>query len=405
MEKGTCMPNQPEFKINWSGRGHSYTQEDINSVIEAMKADPLTQGKYLAQFESDFCKFNGSKHAFAVSNCTNALDLSATLSKLKKGDEVIIPAHTYCASAIPFGRTGAKIVWADVDPGTFEISADSIKKNLTPKTKVIVVVHLYGLMADMGPIMELAQEHKLIVVEDCAQSIGAEYKGHRCGTFGDFGCFSFHTAKNMTTLGEGGILTVKNSDMAKLVLGLRFNGIRPFPEGREQYWIPTMSDVDLDLDGVWPFNYCLGEPQCAVGSNILKRIDEMTKLRQERASKFINAVKDYPELCFQKVSKDFTHVRHLFPAKYDGKALGKGKTRDDFIKIMAYKHKVKVIVQYYPLYRYPLFKKMGIGKANCPNTDEFYDNMVSFPFHLWMSDADLNYMIDKTIETLKELRK
>ncbi|MCZ7393701.1 MAG: DegT/DnrJ/EryC1/StrS family aminotransferase [Candidatus Methanoperedens sp.] len=392
------------YIIDWSGRAFDYSEEEINAIVDAMKhADPLTQGRFLNQFQKDFGTYNGTPNSFAVANCTNALDVAALLTGLKKHDEVIIPAHTFCASAIPFGRTGAKIVWGDIDPDTRVISAESIEKNITPRTKVIVAVHLYGLMADMNPIMDIATDRGCLVVEDCAQAIGAEYDGKKAGSIGDFGAFSFHGQKNLTTLGEGGMLTVKSDELAKLVPGLRHNGVKPYDYEREHYWIPAMSDVNQDMEGIWPYNFCLGEPQCALGSAILKRIDQMNELRIKRARKFMEAVSDFPELSFQKVPKNQKHVYHLLSAKYDG--TGFGKSNHDLIKIMVYKYKIKSIVQYYPLYRYPLFKKMGFGQHNCPNTDEFFDNMISFPFHLWMNEQQFDYMIDSTVKALKELRK
>ncbi len=392
-----------EFIIDWSGKALEYTDEDIEAVVKSMKdADPLTQGNYLKQFEQDFTEYNNLPNAFAVSSCTNTLHIIATLTGLKKGDEVIIPAHTFCATAIPFGSTGARIVWADIEPDTLEISAKSIEDNITSKTKVIVAVHLYGLMADMDAINDIAKEHDCLVVEDAAQALGAEYKDQKSGSIGDFGAYSFHAQKHLTTFGEGGALTVKSKKLAEYVAGLRHNGCRPYGS-REHYWIPAMSNVDLDMDGIWPFNFCITETQCALASSVLKRIDKMNKIRTERAEKFKKALENYPELAFQHVPKSRKHSYHLLPAKYDGRKYR--KSNHDFIKIMAYKYKIKVIVQYYPLYRYPLFKKMGFGKANCPNTDEFYDNMVSFPFHLWMNEEQFDYMTDSTIKTLKELRK
>ena len=397
------MKKKTNFIIDWSGKAIDYSREEIDTVIDLMKnADPMTQGKYLKKFESDFAQYNGTPNCFAVANCSNALDLTAILSDLIEGDEVIIPAHTFCATAIPFGRTGAKIIWADIDPSTRLISLDSIQRNITKKTKVIVVVHLYGLMADMDPIMEIAEENNCLVVEDCAQAIGAEYKGRKSGSIGDFGTFSFHCQKNLTTLGEGGMLTVKSDTLAKLVPGLRHNGVRPFQFERQDYWIPAMSDVDLDITGVWPYNYCISEAQCALGAKVLERLDEMNALRIKRANRFMMAVNEFSELSFQKVSPHHKHVYHLLSAKYDGREFG--RTNHDFIKMMAYKFGIKVVVQYYPLYRYPLFKKKGFGNADCPNTDEFYDNMVSFPFHHWMSNEQFDYMLDSTIKTLKKLR-
>ena len=395
------MKNSNKFIVDWSGRALDYSQEDINAVIECMKnSDPLTQGKYLKTFESEFSKYLGVANTFATSNCTNALHIIAQLCNLKKDDEVIIPAHTFCATAIPFGSTGAKIVWADIDPDTFLISPDSIQNLITKKTKVIVPVHLYGLMADMDNIMKIARDNSCLVVEDAAQALGAEFNCQKAGSIGDFGVFSFHGQKHITTLGEGGALAVKSDKFARLIPGLRHNGVRPF-DSQENYWTPAMSNVDLDIEGVWPFNYCLGEPQCALASSLLKKLDSMNEIRAVRAKKFKDALADYPELQFQLVPPNRKHAYHLLPARYIGKTV----TSHDFIKKMAFKYNVKVIVQYYPLYRYPLFKKMGFGSANCPNTDKFFDNMVSFPFHLWMSEQNFNYMIESTIKTLQELRK
>ncbi len=206
-----------DIDVPWSGVGAAYTEDEINLITDMMRCtrDTYTQGKYLREFEHSFCKYNGNQHAFAVANCTNALDLAAILSRIGPGDEVIIPGHTFCATAIPFARTGARIVWADIDQNTFVVTAETVEKKITAKTKVIVVVHLYGLAAHMEPIIRLATKHNIIVVEDCAQAFGATSYGKKVGTFGDFGCFSFHTHKNISTLGEGGMLTVKDSDLAK----------------------------------------------------------------------------------------------------------------------------------------------------------------------------------------------
>ncbi|MFP3043039.1 DegT/DnrJ/EryC1/StrS family aminotransferase [Treponema primitia] len=389
--------------INWSGRAFDYNDEEIAVLVEAARhADPLTQGKYLEQFQKDFSAYLGVKNCFAVANATNGLDLAAILSGLKKGDEVILPGHTFCASAIPFGRTGAKIKWADIDPETRLISAESIEKLITKKTKVVVPVHLYGLMADMKAIMALARKYNLFVIEDCAQSIGAELSGKKAGTFGDCGVFSFHGQKNLTTLGEGGTIVVKSAALAAKIPGLRHNGARPYTQKREHYWIPAMSNVDLDIEGVWPYNFCLSEPQSALASAVLKRLDSMNDKRIARAEYFRKELEEFPEISFQKVRKGYKHIYHLLSAKYDGKIFG--KSNNDLIKSLFYEYNIKAIVQYYPLYRYPLFQKMGFGKANCPNTDEFYDNMISFPFHLWMSDDEFSYILESTKKALKTLR-
>lgn len=391
-----------DFKINWSGRAIDYTNEEIAAVVEVMKTgDPQTQGKYLKKFESDFAEFVGSPHCFGVTNCTHALELIADLTRLGPEDEVIIPGHTYCASAIPFGRTGAKLKWADIDPETFLVSLNSIKALTTKKTKAIVVVHLYGKICDMSAIAQFAKENGIYLIEDVAQAIGATQNGKRAGSFGDFAAFSFHGQKNVTTMGEGGVLVVKDPQLAKLVPGLRHNGHVSFPN-QSRYWIPAMTNIDLDMVGIWPHNFSLTEAQAALGSVLLRRVDSLNKERRKRAIRFQEALQEFPELKFQKEGIEGEHVYHLLPAWYDGTKTG--KTRDDLLNLLSTKYAVKAIVQYYPLYRYDLFKKMNLGEARCPQTDFFFDRMVSFPFHLWMSDADFNYLIQSVQSALTELR-
>lgn len=398
------MKDLKEPIVSWSGKGREYLQEEIDVVVKAMKdADPLTQGRYQNEFEAKSREFFGVPHAFAVSSCTAALELAAILTRVGPSDEVIIPAHTFAATAIPFCRTGAKVVWADIDLDTRVVTAETIAKCITPRTKIIVVVHLYGLVADMDPIMALAKSRGLFVVEDAAQAPGGRYKGKRVGSIGDFGCFSFHTHKNISTLGEGGLLTLKDDKLASLVSGLRHNGMCAWDIERDRYWNPAMGRVDFDIDGFWPYNFCIGEVQCALGIKQLDLLDGINATRRERGLAVIRELKEFPELHFQSIPEGCEHTFHLLAARFDGKSIG--RTRDEFMELMAFKHKVKVIVQYYPLYRYPMFRKAGLGEANCPNTDRFFDNMVSFPFHQWLPDDKLAYMVNAAKESILELRK
>jgi perosamine synthetase len=401
---GGAPTNQADIKVPWSGRGSRYTEEEIAAVAEAMRnADPQTQGRYQTEFEQRFAAYAGAAHAFAVSSCTAALELAALLCRLQPGDEVIAPAHTFAASVIPFARTGARLVWADIDPDTRVVTAETLRPLITPRTKVLLVVHLYGLVCDMDPIMALARQHGLLVVEDVAQAVGARYKGRAAGTIGDFGCFSFHTHKNITTLGEGGMLTLRSAELAKLVPGLRHNGMRAYEGERPRYWVPAMGDVDFDFDGLWPYNFCIGEVQCALGTKMLERLDAINAERKGRAQRFIAALADFPELAFQKVPDGCDHTWHLMATRYDGARYG--ATRDDLIAALAFSAGVKAVVQYYPLYRYPMFRKAGFGEANCPETDRFFDNMVSFPFQQWMPEEQFSLMIALTREALAQCRK
>jgi len=390
-----------QYKIPFSGRAHEYTQSEVDSVVLAMQsAAPLTQGQHQQTFQEKFCQYISADHAFALNNATAGLELAAQLCQFKEGDEVIIPGHTYTASAYPFLKKGAKIAWADIDIETRVVTAETIEKCITDKTKAIVVVHLYGYGADMPAIMQLAQEKGLIVIEDAAQALGVEVDGKMVGTFGDFGVFSFHSHKNMTTLGEGGMLTVKNDHIARILPMLRHNGHCGFDYDRESYWKPAMGNVDMpELNGefLWPNNYCLGEVECALGVKLLDRVDQLNQEKRQRAIGFIDALSDFPELKFHYEDSK-RHNYHLLVAQMDN-----GR-RDEFMKEMSEDKGIQCVVQYNPLYRYDLYKKMGQGDASCANTDHFFDNMVSFPFHHMMAEDDFFYLLESTKEVLARLR-
>lgn len=392
------------YKVNFPARMKGYTEEEINTVVDVMRnAEIQTQGTYLRQFEADFKNYIGSNYAFGVDNATSALRLSALMCNLHPGDEVIIPAYTFCATAIPFGMTGATIVWADMDPLSWTVDPSDIEAKITTKTRAIVVVHLLGMPVNMPVIMEIAEKYGLKVVEDCAQAPGASINGRKVGSFGDFGCFSFHGAKNLTTLGEGGILTVRSAEDAKLVPGLRHNGVRPFPADREFYWKPAMSNVDLDMDGIWPNNFSIGEAQCALGSVLLKSLDNDNDRLITQAAKLRTALADVPGLSFAVIPDGYRHIHHQFVMHFDGG--DSGKTRDDLVDFLSKEAGVRAIVQYYPLYRYPLFQKLGAGSANTPKLEKWWDNSFSLPWWIGMPSDTLDYLASSVKEGVSTLIK
>ena len=392
------------YRVSIPARQHPYTEEEIAAVVNVMRnVDGQTQGTYLAKFQEDFAAFTGAKHAFAVDNATNALRLAAALCGIRPGDEVINPAYTFCASAIPFGKAGAKIVWGDIDRDTWTIDPEDIRRKITPKTKAIVCVHLLGMPCDMPAILEIAREHGLKVVEDCAQALDARINGQHVGTFGDFGCFSFHGAKTMTTLGEGGMLTVKSDEDAKLVPGIRHNGCCGFDYPRERYWVPAMSNVDMDIEGFWPNNFCIGEAQCALGSVELKSLVKYTDQIIAQNDKLRALLADVPEISFNKIPDGYRHVRHQYVQHFDGSAFG--KNRDDLLDLLTGKYGIRSIVQYYPLYRYPLFQKLGAGEFDCPVLESWWDNSFSVPMWCGMDDEVLNIIADSVRSAVADLKK
>ena len=391
------------MKIDWSGRSHNYSDKDINYLIKIIKkADPLTQGKYLKYFESVFSKKKKKKNVFAVSSAASALEIISILLNIKKGDEVIIPAHTYCASAIPFARQGAKIIWSDINFNTRVVDIEDIKKKITSKTKAIVIVYLYGYACDFRKIINFCKKKSIKIVEDCAQSLGAEISGKKIGTLGDFACYSFHAQKNITTLGEGGMLYVQKNGLASKVPGLRHNGHCDFKFKRKNYWLPAMGNLDLDMKSQWPYKFTLSEIQCGAGIIMMQKLDKLNELRIKRAKKFIKSFKKFKELGFNESFVSKRHVYHLLSAYYQP---SKKINRNNLIENLYKKYSIKCAVQYYPLYKYSLFKKMGLGKHKCKNTEKFFNNMISFPFHVWMSNKQFNYMIASVKKELIYLRK
>mgnify|MGYP002558333401 CR=1 FL=1 len=391
------------FKVIFPMMQHPYTEAEIQAVVDVMRnAEGQTQGKYLEKFEKDFAAFVGAKYAFGVNNCTNALKLAAIFCHIQPGDEVIVPAYTYCASAIPFGDLGAHIVWADINKDTWTIDPDDIARKITPKTKAVVCVHLLGMPCDMKKIVPIARAHGLKVVEDCAQALDCRIDGQHVGTFGDFGCFSFHSAKTMTTLGEGGMFVCADDADAAAAPGIRHNGCCAYPADRERYWSPAMSCVDSFLDDRWPQNFCIGEAQCALGTEELKSVIANNNTLIEQDRKIREKLAGLPEISFSRCPENGRYVVHQYIMHYDGSACG--KTRDDLLDLMTKKYGIRCIVQYYPLYRYPLFQRKGCGEFDCPVLDKWWDGSFSFPWWCGMDDTVIDTLCSSLISAVEELR-
>jgi dTDP-4-amino-4,6-dideoxygalactose transaminase len=219
------------------------------------------------------------------------------------------------------------------------------------------------------------------------------------GTFGDFGIFSFHSHKNISTLGEGGMLLVKDDAIANEIPKLRHNGHCSFDYERDDYWKPAMGNLDMpSINGEYlmPNNFCIGEIQCALGVELLKRVDQINAKKRQRAIYFIDTLKKYEFIEFNRVN-DLSHNYHLLAGSFNKK-----NYQNKFISSMAYDEGIQCVVQYMPLNRYSLYQKLGYGKSNCPNADKFFDNMVSFPFQQTLSDNDFQNIIESTIKIFKK---
>ena len=389
-----------DYRIPFSNRSHLYTDAEIDVVTRLMRnAKSLTQGVHQQTLERKFSEYLGTNYSFAVCNATAALEIAAQLCCFKDGEEVIVPAHTFTSSAYPFLKHGAKIVWADINLETGVVDAKELEKCISRQTKAIVVPHLYGYGADMVEIVELAKANNTLVIEDVAQAIGVKVAERKVGTFGDIAVFSFHDQKNMTTLGEGGMIVVNNDRFVDVVPMLRHNGHCNFEMERDDYWLPAMGNLAIPmLEGtqIWPNNFCLGEIQCALASELLKRVDHINVEKRKRAIKFIDSLSEQRLLRFHRVDSE-RHNYHLLVAQ-----VSEGK-RDQIIRTLAHNYGIQCAVQYYPLYRYPFYQSVGFGDAFCPNTDLFFDNMLSIPFAHSLTDGQIEFVESSIREVLESL--
>lgn len=398
---GTSYP-ETGLKIDYPEVCAMYGLDEAEAVLEAMKNSPqYTLCSYTKQFQEGFANYIGTKYAFAVTNAANALEMAAFFCDIEEGDEVIVPAITFYSTTQGILRLGGKVIFADIDPRMYNVTAKTIEEKITKKTKAIFVVHLYGLPCDMDPIMKLAKKYGLKVVEDCAHTPGSEYKGRKTGSVGDFGCFSFHTAKNMTTLGEGGMLTMDDDNTAKEAPALRHNGMVGYSEQRD-YWLPYFYDVD-DVRGKVAYNFCMNEIQAAVGIAQLKRIDYMNSLRRKLAVKLINGLKDIKELQLPYEPEGFKHVYHLFPVLYNDPE--SKRSVNDLIRTLHDEYSIRTAPLYPPVYWFTIYQKRGYKRGLCPVAEDMYSKLLNLPFTPAMSGEQADYMIESVRSAVKKLKK
>jgi len=244
------------------------TEKEIQYVTDAVtNAWYGNANMYHERFEKAFAEYIGVKYAMALPTCTSAIHLSLLALGIKEGDEVIVPDATWIASSAPISYVGATPVFADIDPQTWCLSTESFEACITPKTKAVIPVDLYGGMPDMDAIRAIARRYNIAIIEDAAEALGAEYKGKRAGSFGDTGVFSFHGSKTVTT-GEGGMLVTDREDLFKRIQFLRDHGRQP---GDRMFWNTEVA-----------YKYKMSSMQAALGLAQLERIEELLKRKREQ---------------------------------------------------------------------------------------------------------------------------
>ena len=408
-----------KLKVPYSFMGTIYGKEEEEAVLAAMKQDTLTMGPKTAEFQKKFAAMCGVKHAFAVSNCTTGMHVCTQVFDIKKGDEVIVTPNTFIATSLVILKEGAIPVYADIDPKTFNIDPEEVAKLVTSKTKAIYVVHYAGLMVDMDPIMAIAKKHNLLVLEDCAHAPYAEYKGRKAGSIGDVGVFSFHSLKNITTCGEGGMITTNNDKFAKGIETLRcmnlthdrVAGVNEWTFGKItckktsplEYWIPSHFDVN-DWNGHWGNNYRMNEIQAAVGCVQVDKINMLTEKRREIGHKITAGIKGIKGITPVYEPKDCKHVFHLYTICVEEKELG--ASRDEFMKVLYEEEGIQSILHYQPTYHFTGLKKMGYDPDQCPHANAFfYKRETNLPMHPRLTDTDVENMITGIRNAAEKVRR
>jgi len=354
-------------------------EDELKNVIEVVKSGWVSsKGKFIEEFENLFAQYIGVKYGVATSNGTTALHLALLALDIKQQDEIIIPDLTFAATINAVLYVGAKPILVDIDPNYWCISPSKVKEAITPRTKAIIPVHLYGHPCDMDALIEIAEDYGLYIIEDAAEAHGAEYKGRKVGSFGHIACFSFYGNKIITT-GEGGMCLTNDKEIAEKIRILRDHGMDP----KKRYW-----------HNVVGFNYRMTNLQAALGVAQLRKIEKfvekkrrIAKLYEEELSS-IKGITLHPEMTWAKC------VYWLYSILIDEKIIG--ITRDEFAEKLK-NNGIETRNVFYPLHIMPPYQKY----ANfCPTSSNISKRGLSLPSSTKLNEEDITYITQKIKETI-----
>lgn len=370
-------------------------EADRAAVLEVLAGDWLTQGPAIARFEEAFAARFGAAYAVAFANGTAALHGACFAAGLGPGDEAVVPAITFAATANAALYVGARPVFADVDPRTGLLSIASLKKALGTRTRAVLPVHYAGLPADLDEIMALAESRRLIVIEDACHAPGALFRGKPAGRWGHLACFSFHPVKHLTT-GEGGLVLTDNPEYAERLRCFRTHGIAKDPAaiGREGGWHYEMRFLG--------FNYRLTDFQAALGLSQLGKLDEFLRVRREHAAAYDREFTALPEVAFLPVDEKRTCAYHLYPLLFDMDALTCDK-RTLFAALRA--EGIGVQVHYIPVPRHPFYRSLGYDPALTPGAEAFFAREISLPLFVGLTAADRDDVVTAVHKVVAAFRR
>ena len=415
---GYQMNDGVELKVPYSFFGSIYDDDDRQAVLNAMKQDSQTMGPQVQLFQQEFADIFEVKHTFATNSCTTSMHVATQIFGIGEGDEVIITPVTFIATTLVVLKEGGKPVYVDIDPRTYNIDPAKIEEKITDKTKAIYVVHYAGQMCDMDLIMEIAKKHGLFVLEDCAHATGSKYRGKPAGSVGDIGRFSFHSFKNITTLGEGGMITTNNDDLVDRINRMRVMSITTWnPDDTEwtfggyhlektdvkDYWIPSHFDV-IDDDGKWGCNYRMCEAQAAVGRAQLRKLDQLVAKRREHAHRLSDVIRGVKGLTVPYEDENCFHSYHLYTLCVEEDELG--ASRDQFMRVLYREEGIQGILHYQPTYHFTALKKLyNYPDRLCLHAEKFfYHRELNLPMHPRLTKDDIDTMIQGIKNAAEKVR-
>ncbi|MEY2371382.1 UDP-4-amino-4,6-dideoxy-N-acetyl-beta-L-altrosamine transaminase [Lysinibacillus capsici] len=365
----------------------SIDEEDIQMVIETLRSPFLTQGPKIKEFEQAIANYVGAQYAVAFCNGTAALHAACYAAGIGEGDEVITSPITFAASANCVRYMGGTVVFADIDARTYNIDPTEIRKKISSKTKAIIPIDFTGQPADLDAINAIAREHNLVVIEDGAHSLGAEYKGKKVGIQADMTMFSFHPVKPITTT-EGGIIVTNNKEYYKKLQLFRSHGIEQTEYSSEEGdWYYEMTDLG--------YNYRMTDLQAALGLSQLTKIDTFIQKRREIADFYTEAFQDENRIVVPQQLHETNSGWHLYMIQ-----LEKESRKEIFRKMRSMN--IGVHVHYIPVYWHPYYQKLGYERGLCPIAENWYEKALTLPIHPQMTIEDLAIIVSNIKELLNQ---
>ncbi len=364
-------------------------EDDIAAVVEVLRSDWLTTGPKVEEFERAVAAFVGAGHAVAVSSGTAALHAAMFALDIGPGDEVIVPAMTFAATANCVTYQGGTPAFADVDPDTLLLTAETAAQRITPRTRAVIAVDYAGQPCDYDGLRELAARHGLALVADACHSLGAADRGRRAGSLADLSAFSFHPVKPITT-GEGGMITTDDPRLAERMRRFRNHGITTDHRQRAARGSWSYEMVDLG------FNYRLSDIQCALGLSQLRRLPEWLERRRQIARRYDAAFADLVGVRPLAVRPGAEHGYHLYVVRLEDEDPG-ARRGDVFARLRALG--IGAGVHYVPVHLHPFYRRrLGTGPGFCPAAEAAYERILSLPIFPSMTDAD----IDRVVAAVQE---